>query len=113
MTQMDKVTQGNASSAEQTSSAAEELNSQALLLRENVDRLQEIIETTSRSDATGVDAVGRPPRASGQRLQSRSSSRHDVSDRRAAALRRPERAIVMPEEGQAGADGDDSHFRNF
>jgi len=114
MTQMDKVTQGNASSAEQTSSAAEELNSQAMLLRESVERLQDIIQSTSRDDAGETDLGGRlPHRPGAQRPHSRGAARHDAADRRTAGARRQERGIVMPDEGHAVADGDDSHFRNF
>lgn len=41
--QMDKVTQNNASSAEETAAAAEELNSQSLLMREAVGDLMKLI----------------------------------------------------------------------
>ena len=115
MTQMDKVTQGNASSAEQTSSAAEELNSQAKLLQENVEQLQELIASTSRS---GGDEAGarRPPRAVAQRPVSRSKGisrgRHDGADSSVADARRREASIVMPDERNV-ADGDDLNFRNF
>ena len=115
MTQMDKVTQGNASSAEQTSSAAEELNSQAKLLQENVEQLQELIASTSRS---GGDEAGarRPPRAVAQRPVSRSKGisrgRHDGADSSVADARRREASIVMPDERNV-ADGDDVNFRNF
>ena len=115
MTQMDKVTQGNASSAEQTSSAAEELNSQAKLLQENVEQLQELIASTSRS---GGDEAGarRPPRAVAQRPVSRSKGisrgRHDGADSSMADARRREASIVMPDERNV-ADGDDVNFRNF
>ena len=115
MTQMDKVTQGNASSAEQTSSAAEELNSQAKLLQENVEQLQELIASTSRS---GDDEAGakRLPRAVVQRPVSRSKSisrgRHERADSSVADARRREASIVMPDERNV-ADGDDLNFRNF
>ena len=115
MTQMDKVTQGNASSAEQTSSAAEELNSQAKLLQENVEQLQELIASTSRS---GGDEAGarRPPRAVAQRPVSRSKGisrgRPDGADSSMADARRREASIVMPDERNV-ADGDDVNFRNF
>ena len=115
MTQMDKVTQGNASSAEQTSSAAEELNSQAKLLQENVEQLQELIASTSRSGDNEAGAR-RPPRAVAQRPVSRSKGisrgRHDGADSSVADARRREASIVMPDERNV-ADGDDLNFRNF
>jgi methyl-accepting chemotaxis protein len=117
MTQMDKVTQGNASSAEQTSSAAEELNSQARLLQENVEQLRELIESTSRSSDHEAASGGRPPRAVAQRPVARSraipSGRHDGADWHAAEARRREASIVMPDERNVAADGDDGNFRNF
>ena len=113
MTQMDKVTQGNASSAEQTSSAAEELNSQAILLRESVEQLRQLIESTSRSDADEPAAGARQPRGPAKRPPVRPVSRRDAADRRGAGGRRQEPSIVMPEERHADVDGEDSHFRNF
>ncbi len=43
MTQMDKVTQGNAASAEESASAAEELHAQAAALKAAVDHLQALL----------------------------------------------------------------------
>jgi methyl-accepting chemotaxis protein len=43
VSQMDKVTQSNASNAEETAAAAEELNAQAALLLESVERLQRLV----------------------------------------------------------------------
>ena len=50
--QMDKVTQGNAGSAEETAAAAEELNSQSAALREAVESLLRLVD--------GGQARGRP-----------------------------------------------------
>jgi len=65
MSQMDKVTQANASNAEQTGSASEELNSQARDLNQVVQRLQTIVggQNSSTSDNSGIQTrVGRQPR---------------------------------------------------
>jgi hypothetical protein len=79
-----------------------------------VERLQDIIQSTSRDDAGETDLGGRlPHRPGAQRPHSRGAARHDAADRRTAGGRRQERGIVMPDEGHAVADGDDSHFRNF
>lgn len=51
--QMDKVTQGNASSAEETASAAEELNAQAEEMRSAVRELQAIIEKNAEETSSG------------------------------------------------------------
>jgi methyl-accepting chemotaxis protein len=55
ISQMDKVTQANASNAEETAAAAEELSAQASSLRDTVQHLQDLVEnTTARND------LGRP-----------------------------------------------------
>jgi len=120
MTQMDKVTQSNASSAEQTSSAAEELNSQARLLQDSVEQLRSLIASTASSHAgeqgTGIGAnSGRPlgdaPRRSG--TSSLPLSRGDASQRLSLDYRRRGSQIVMPGDRPVPPDKDDGHFRNF
>ncbi len=49
VTQMEKVTQGNAASAEESAAAAQELNSQAEALRQAVQELQNLM--LGRADA--------------------------------------------------------------
>ena len=51
VTQMDKVTQGNAASAEESASAAEELNSQADSLKEAVQQLKRLVDGGSAGQA--------------------------------------------------------------
>jgi len=46
VSQMDRVTQSNASNSEETAAAAEELNAQAATLKEAVDQLLELIGGT-------------------------------------------------------------------
>jgi methyl-accepting chemotaxis protein len=46
--QMDQVTQANAGSAEETASAAEQLNAQSMLMRENVNVLMKLINGASQ-----------------------------------------------------------------
>jgi len=113
MTQMDKVTQGNASNAEQTSTAAEQLNSQAKLLQDNVEHLQSLIASTSQSgsDEQAV-ASSRRPRASGKRPGA-TGQRQETAVRSPAERRRPEPQLVMPEEPTYRPDADDGNFRNF
>jgi methyl-accepting chemotaxis protein len=91
MSQIDKVTQANASSSEQTSAAAEELTSQARLLRDHAQHLRALITST---DATaGRDDRPRP-----------------IDD---AAWRRPGMAASAPPWPAAAATPDDGAFRNF
>jgi len=51
ITQMDQVTQGNASSAEETASAAEELNAQSISLKEAVAELRRLVDSSSHGPA--------------------------------------------------------------
>ena len=48
--QMDKVTQSNASNAEETASAAEELNAQSISLKEAVADLRRLVDSRSQSN---------------------------------------------------------------
>ena len=104
MTQMDKVTQGNAASAEQSSSAAEELTNQAQLLQENVEQLQTLIASTSQSAGTAVSY--RPARASRPAAQ-RATVRQAPPSRAGVEARRAPH-IVMPDD-----DPDATNFRSF
>lgn len=56
VTQMDRVTQGNAASAEECASAAEELSSQAGAMRDSVQNLRQLVDG-GRNDV-GADRVG-------------------------------------------------------
>jgi len=53
--QMDKVTQGNAASAEESAAAAQELNGQAETMKSSVAELLELVSGASRPAATGTD----------------------------------------------------------
>jgi len=113
MTQMDKVTQGNAASAEQTSSAADELSGQARMLQDAVEHLHSLIASTSRSESQGgAFAQGADPRAAGRLAAS--SVPQDARQRQAANVRRRVPNIVMPEDRRLPTAGDDDgNFRNF
>ncbi len=70
VTQMDKVTQGNAASAEENSAAAEELNAQAVTLKSCVNELLHIVNgrnsgsgPATRSDSRGGRSAAMAPRA--------------------------------------------------
>ncbi|MFM7136227.1 MAG: methyl-accepting chemotaxis protein [Planctomycetota bacterium] len=104
MTEMDKVTQGNASSAEQTSAAAEELSAQANLLQDNVEHLRALIESTSQPGDQGEPPPANRPRRVATALPSWAAQ---------AVEPRPAPSIVMPRERPAEADVEERHFRNF
>jgi methyl-accepting chemotaxis protein len=61
VTQMDKVTQGNASNAEESAAAAEELNAQAAVLTEIVTELQTLVGGSNRRGAAGARAQAAAP----------------------------------------------------
>jgi methyl-accepting chemotaxis protein len=109
MTQMDKVTQGNAASAEESSSAAEELASQAELLQDNVEQLRMLIAGTSRTehDAEAPRPM-RPSRSTAMRGGQRAMARSASSLRPQPEPRRSAPQIVMPDD-----DRDAPNFRNF
>ncbi len=113
MTQMDKVTQGNAASAEQTSSAADELSGQARLLQDAVEHLHELIASTSRSEGDGSPSK----RGVAHRIAARqavSSISEDTASRQPANMRRRVPNIVMPEDRRRPVVAeDDGNFRNF
>jgi hypothetical protein len=109
MTQMDKVTQGNASNAEQTSAAAQELSSQAALLQESVEHLRSLIASTS-----DPSAPTRPSATLARSLRRDASVAVSSGTRpvvRATEVRRVVPQIVMP--GDQPTDGDDGSFTNF
>lgn len=113
MTQMDKVTQGNAASAEQTSSAADELSGQARLLQDAVEHLHELIASTSRPEGDGSPSK----RGVAHRIAARqaaSSISEDAASRQPATMRRRVPNIVMPEDRRRPVVAeDDGNFRNF
>ena len=112
MTLMDKVTQGNASSAEQTSSAAEELNAQARLLQDNVEQLRALIASTSKAE-DGRDAapVRQLPRRAAEAGTASALTSGTRLDGRVAEVRRKPPHIVMPDDRLT--DVEDANFRNF
>jgi methyl-accepting chemotaxis protein len=69
VSQMDKVTQTNAGNAEETAAAAEQLNSQSVLLKETVAQLQVLTGTKARNGgraATATARIAQPPFGAGR-----------------------------------------------
>jgi methyl-accepting chemotaxis protein len=98
--QMDKVTQGNAASAEESAASAEELSSQSEQLRTVVDDLRLVVQ-----GKTAADAADAKPSATG-RTRAHSAAKAPA---RAAAPKNPEMSIPMNDE--PARDSDD--FRDF
>jgi methyl-accepting chemotaxis protein len=82
VSQMDKVTQTNASSAEESAAAAEELSAQAIAMRENVEELQRLVRATTATTT-------------------RESTRHESS--------KPSLHLPKPEELKAMSNGRNGH----
>ncbi len=114
MAQLDKVTQGNAINAQQSASAAEELNSQARTLQEMVGYLRSLVTGSegtgiapqSRTAARRVDAI--PTKVARQVIRSGAPLRGLTEGTRGGRMQ-----IPMP--GDAGASGDqeDRNFTKF
>ena len=100
MTQMDKVTQSNAANAEESATAAEELNAQARSMQESVNSLRSLVSKTAQAYQGAANAVVSTGR-------SRRTIAPPVQGRRPTGPQ-----IPMPEE-KTSADQDDRHFANF
>ena len=113
MTQMDGVTRGNAARAEESSSAATELNSQANLMQEGVEFLRSLVAAGGRT----VSGASHPKIST--------AARYDVSEGRsvrpASRVAASQMALPLPSAGRipmpgdmvASADNEDRNFKNF
>jgi len=61
--QMDKVTQSNAANAEESASAAEELNAQAITMKESVAELLQLVGGGSQGTVTRTNGIHTPAKA--------------------------------------------------
>ena len=93
---MDKVSQSNSASAEESASAAEELDAQAETLKDLVAKLRLLVGGKSNTVS--------PTPVSSARLLTKTTPAITSTGRR---------AIPMPEDHVAKADSDDGNFRNF
>ena len=119
MTQLDKVTQGNATNAQQSASAAEQLNSQAHVMQDTVSFLRSLVtgvQVSSRSGSNGsaprAKVALRQPQGLPSRAAARPALRYEGSARPLADARRAGTQIPMPED-KGGADQEDRNFTNF
>ena len=117
MTQLDKVTQGNATNAQQSASAAEQLNSQAHVMQDTVSFLRSLVSGVQAGSRNGTvapraRATLRQPQALPSRASARPALRYEGSARPLADARRAGSQIPMPED-KGGADQEDRNFTNF
>ena len=103
MTQMDKVTQSNAASAQQSASAAEQLNSQAHTMLDTVRSLRSLV----RRDSGQFDLAAHRERAPRGQVRRSAAATANLPE-----VRRTVPQIQMPGDKAAG-DRDDRHFANF
>ena len=108
MTQMDKVTQANASSAAETASAAEELNSQARNLQDLVLHLRSLVGAAGPTTISLQAAAPRPAAARAARLPAPAAKGARLRD-----VRRPVGHIPMPEQASSSDDAEDKNFKDF
>ncbi|RLS28784.1 MAG: hypothetical protein DWH79_12840 [Planctomycetota bacterium] len=106
MTQMDKITQSNASSAAETASAAEELNSQARSLQDLVVHLRGLVG----SQATHQSLPVAPHRPAALPVRMPSAARTVTRGRES---KRAIGHIPMPVQGAAYDDQEDKNFKDF
>jgi len=66
--QMDKVTQGNAAGAEESAAAAQELNAQAVTMKDSVNELLKLVGGRENSHAIGAETPAAPVRAKEARI---------------------------------------------
>ena len=116
MTQMDGVTRGNAARAEESSSAATELNSQAHLMQESVEFLRSLVFSRSQSGSRNA----RPAAAALPRFDkpARASTRSALPAPPASVARPvlpvPSTVrIPMPGDAALPRDDEDKNFTNF
>ena len=109
MTQMDKVTQSNAANAEESATAAEELNAQARSMQESVNSLRSLVSKTAQA-YQGAANVAVPNGRS--RRTSAPAAHHPRLEAPVQGRRPTGPQIPMPEE-KTSADQDDRHFANF
>ena len=114
MTQMDGVTRSNAARAEESSSAAAELNSQAHLMQESVDFLRSLL-VRGRPGGSGHarSTVAAPPRYSAVRAAAARPSVPSGQASRPALLPPASVRIPMPGDVSMPRDDEDKNFTNF
>ena len=116
MTQMDGVTRGNAARAEESSSAATELNSQAHLMQESVEFLRSLVFSHSQSGSRNArpTVVALPRFDKTARASTRSALPSPPASAARPVLTAPSTVrIPMPGDAALPRDDEDKNFTNF
>jgi methyl-accepting chemotaxis protein len=100
VSQMDKVTQGNAASAEESAAAAEELTAQSNELQSLVQNLGMMVGV--KNDGTAVKSA--PPAPAAKRLGHATSAKQLPAPKQATPGHRPAAAAATAAAGKAGDD---------
>ncbi|MFA6542938.1 MAG: hypothetical protein WCS99_00830, partial [Limisphaerales bacterium] len=112
VTQMDKVTQSNAASAEESASAAEELNGQTNSLKEAVNELQRLMGSDAQSarpaTRAGVEVMPGPARHNGGARPATKSPARPAATKRSNAP-----ALVNAGSRESLPMPGDSDFKDF
>lgn len=121
MAQMDKVTQGNAASAEESASAAEELDAQAETMRDLVGQLRQLVGGGSSAQASEMAAryssnygsakvyTGAPANGAHRSAPSQGADQQ----RRMTLSSASPKLIPMPDDEFSKGGDDSANFRNF
>jgi methyl-accepting chemotaxis protein len=104
VSQMDKVTQSNAASAEETASAAEELTAQSAALDGAVGDLQHLVGGVAQPSAVASDQSASPGAHRASAIAAKHPGRHPVSTVRSAASNSPSRDLRSPANARAAAE---------
>jgi methyl-accepting chemotaxis protein len=108
--QMDKVTQSNAANAEESAAAAEELNAQALTMKESINELLNLVGRQGNSHATGAGTTAAPARAKEARVAAPMAKRFAPIHGNGHARTAPTAASVAKGRSEIPLDGD---FKDF
>jgi len=112
MSQMDRITQASAASAEETASASEELSAQTHELRRAMRELVEIVETSSSTTSSQAPATG-PQHIKGKSLiqpHTPVAARTRINPKPALPLKNFDSRPPKPNKGEIPMDDD---FKNF
>ena len=112
VTQMDKITQTNAASAEESASAAAELNAQAEAMRESVSTLRRLVQGEAATAASAPAPVAAAPKAAAKKTSSRPVTPELPSRKPALASARSRigSTPVVPKNGHSNGRGDFTEF---
>jgi methyl-accepting chemotaxis protein len=109
--QMDKVTQSNAASAEESAAAAEELNAQAVIMKESVTELLQLVEGNGQTFvAKKTKSASAPPHTTKTRVAASPASRTAPNSGNGKVHAEPAMAGVAKSRTEIPMDDD---FKNF